>query len=370
MSEAGGLGVLGAGYMTPEAIREAIRQIRRRTSAPFGANLFVTEQAVPDDAQVQAGLERLAPYAAELGLTLAAPAQPGEDVGAQLDVICAERVPFFSFTFGIPPAAAMAALRDAGILTCGTATTVAEAVAVAEAGADMVCAQAAEAGGHRGGFLGDPAEDAVGLVALVPLIRDAVDIPVIAAGGLMDGRGIAAALALGADAAQLGTAFLLSPEAGTSEPYRHAVSTAAETDTMLTSAFSGRPARGIRNRMASELAGTELPPYPLTNAITRGLRRRAAEAGLSDYLSLWAGQGVPLARPVPAAALIDRLERDTTETLQRLTAMAPAPGTLLAAHGAARSQGRHGHERRGIGHEHRGTEAVPAQMPSRSSSRS
>ena len=236
---------------------------------------------------------------------------------------------------------------------------------MAEAGADMVCAQAAEAGGHRGGFLGDPTEGAVGLVALVPLIRDAVDIPVIAAGGLMDGRGIAAALALGADAAQLGTAFLLSPEAGTSEPYRHAVAAAAETDTMLTSAFSGKPARGIRNRMASELAGTELPPYPLTNAITRDLRRRAAEAGLSDYPHCgpgreyrWRGRSPP---PSSSSGSSARPPRRCGGSPPRTPAPAP-PASGRPAQSAANTPG--------IGRERNGTEAVPAQMPGRSSSRS
>jgi nitronate monooxygenase len=318
VGDAGGLGILGCGYLRPDAIRAAVREVRRRTAAPFGVNLLVAGESGRDDPRVGAALAALAPYAAELGLVLEPPARVAEDLAAQLDVVVAERVPLVTFAFGIPPAAALAAVRDSGALLCGTATTVAEAAALAAAGVDLVCAQGAEAGGHRGGFLGDPVDDAVGLAALTPLVCDAVPVPVIAAGGLMDGRGVAAALALGAAAAQLGTAFLRCPEAGTSEPYRRALAAAAETDTLLTSAFSGRPARGVRNRMAVELAGADLPPYPVMNALTRELRRRAAVAGRADLLSLWAGQGVPASRELPAARLVAELEREAAEALRRV----------------------------------------------------
>jgi nitronate monooxygenase len=159
----------------------------------------------------------------------------------------------------------------------------------------------------------------VGLIALVPLVRDAVDVPVIAAGGITDGRGVAAALALGADAAQLGTAFLLCPEAGTTGPYRAAVAGATETDTVLTSAFSGKPARGVRNRFAEELAAVKLPPYPVMNALTRPLRQAAAATGRAEFLSLWAGQGAPAVRELPVADLVAVLEQQTNGAFARLS---------------------------------------------------
>lgn len=316
--DAGALGILSGAYTSPDTFRANIRQARAGTSGPFGVNLLLPEPYVIDEAQVLTALDLLAPYAADLGVRLELPDDVGEDVDALLDVALEERVAFFSFTFGVPQQDRLAAFRDAGCLTCGTATTLDEAQAVVAAGADMVCAQAGEAGGHRGGWLGDPAAEAVALVSLVPLIRDAVELPLIAAGGIMDGRGVAAALALGADAAQLGTAFLLCPEAGTSEPYRKALTSARETDTTLTRAFSGRPARGVGNRMTADLAATDLPPYPVMNALTRPLRRAAAQAGRADFLSLWAGQGVRAARALPAAELVAALERETERAIQSL----------------------------------------------------
>jgi nitronate monooxygenase len=314
-SSAGGFGVFPGGYLSPDAFRDGIRAARSATGAPFGVNLFVAEDFQVDEAQIAAALDRLRPYADELGIALEAPSTFGEDVDALVEVALDERVPFLSFTFGVLPADRLAALHAAGTVSCGTATNLAEARVLADAGVGMICVQAGEAGGHRGGFL----DGAVGLTALVPLVRDAVDVPVIAAGGLMDGRGVAAALALGADAAQLGTAFLLSPEAGTNRPYRAALGLAAETDTVLTRAFSGRPARGLRNRMAEELAGVPLPPYPVMNALTRPLRQAAAAAGRADFLSLWAGHGVPAARALPAGELVATLERETDTAIARLT---------------------------------------------------
>ncbi len=316
--DAGAFGVLAAAYTTPDAFRADIRAVRAHTDAPFGVNVLLPQPYDVDQAQVAVAIALLRPYADELGVDLALPEQPADDVEALLDVALEERAGFLGFTFGIPSAERLAAFRDAGAVTCGTATTVAESRALVDAGVDMVCVQAGEAGGHRGGFLVDPAEGAVALVALVPLVRDAVDVPVLAAGGIMDGRGIAASLALGADAAALGTAFLLCPEAGTSLPYRAAVADAAETDTVITRALSGRPARGIRNRMTVELGDADLPPYPVMNALTRPLRRAAAAAGRAEFLSLWAGHGVPAARSLPAAALVRALEEETQAALDRL----------------------------------------------------
>jgi nitronate monooxygenase len=233
-------------------------------------------------------------------------------------VVLEERVPVFSFTFGIPPREMLEACRKAGILTMGTATTVAEARALEQAGVDFVCAQGAEAGGHRGTFDRDADPPLIGTMALVPQIAGAVGVPVIAAGGIMDGRGVAAALALGASAVSMGTAFLLCPEAGTSAPYRAALREARDDSTVITRAFSGRSARGLSNRFTREMAGAALAPFPVQNALTREIRAAAGKAGDSSLLSLWAGQGAPLSREVPARELAARIVREADAAIARL----------------------------------------------------
>ena len=204
----------------------------------------------------------------------------------------------------------------------GTATNVAEAVALERAGVDAVVAQGSEAGGHRGTFAGDVDAGMVGTIALVPQIADAVKVPVIASGGIMDGRGVAAALALGASGAQLGTAFLSCDEAGIPAAYKQAILDAGESDTRITRAFSGRPARGIVNRFMTEVGNAgdadAILPFPLQNTLTRPLRAAAAKAGRPEFLSLWAGQGLRLARREPAAALVKRLAEETDTVLRRL----------------------------------------------------
>jgi nitronate monooxygenase len=203
----------------------------------------------------------------------------------------------------------------------GTATTVDEAIALEVAGVDAVIAQGSEAGGHRGTFLGLAEASMVGTMALVPQIVDAVKVPVVASGGIMDGRGIAAALALGADAVQMGTAFLTADEAGASDAYRAQILAAKDNATRLTSAFSGRFARGIRNRFMEEVdaaGGDAILPFPAQNALTRPLRTAAAKQGRAELLSLWAGQGTRLARSLPAAQLVALLAAEADETLARL----------------------------------------------------
>jgi nitronate monooxygenase len=204
----------------------------------------------------------------------------------------------------------------------GTATTVEEAVAVEASGADLVCAQGSEAGAHRGTFLAAAEQSLVGTLALVPQVCDAVGIPVVAAGGIMDGRGLAAVLGLGAGAAQLGTALLRCPEAGTAEPYRRALATAAETSSAVTAKITGRAARGIENRLMRALRDVPVPPYPVMNTLTADLRRRANECGEPDLMSLWCGQGVRLAAEVPAGDLVRRLVDDAATTISRLATLA------------------------------------------------
>lgn len=314
VSDAGGLGSLGEGYVPPDQIRRDIRAVRERTDRPFAVNLFVPDPTGDrvDGATVDRALRLVAPYRAELGLPPATvPAAFSEDFDAQFTAVAGEGVPIFSFTFGVLPADRIETLHRAGTLVGGTATTPSEARALAEGGVDFVIAQGSEAGGHRGSFLPVDGDDLIGLTALVPQVLDAVDVPVVAAGGIVDGRGVAAALALGATAAQLGTTFLLCPEAGTSAAYRGAVRRARAEDTVITSAFSGRRARGIVNRFARDLAGSpDVAPYPVMNALTRDLRRVAAERGDDSLLSLWAGQGVGMARELPAGELVRTLARE------------------------------------------------------------
>ena len=316
VSSAGGLGMLGCGMRSPAAMAEAAAAVRQQTDRPFGMNLFVQATPTPDEATVQTAMERLAPLYAELGLQPQRPTQWCEDFAAQFEALLALRPAVASFTFGILDAAQVARLHAAGCLVVGTATTVAEARAWAGVGVDAVCASGTEAGGHRGTFLGDFAASQVGTLALVPQCVDAVDIPVIAAGGIMDGRGIAAAQALGAQAVQMGTAFLACPESGIGPAYRQALAQAQDTDTRLTRVFSGRPARGIVNAMMEALAAEEdrVPAYPVQNALTGALRRAAAAQGRTSHLSLWAGQGVAAVRPLPVAQLVALLAQEWAQT--------------------------------------------------------
>ena len=327
VSQAGGLGMLGCGMRSPAAMAEAAAEVRRHTQQPFGMNLFVQATPTPDETTVQAALKRLAPSYAELGLVPTVPAQWCEDFEAQFEALLAARPAVASFTFGILKAPQVRRLHEAGCYVIGTATTVQEARAWAAVGADAVCASGLEAGGHRGTFLGDFAASMVGTLALVPQCVDALTIPVIAAGAIMDGRGIAAALALGAQAVQMGTAFLACPESAIGPAYRAALNSATATDTRVTRIFSGRPARGIVNTMMELLAAHEdtVPAYPVQNALTGALRRAAAQAGRADYLSLWAGQGVAAVRPMPAAALVELLAQEwRAVSASTLPAVSPA----------------------------------------------
>jgi len=308
VSEAGALGSFGAGYLQPEAIRAAIREIRARTARPFAVNLFVPEVGPPPGEEaVAAAIAALEPIRRELkvpreiGLLGSSPS-----FSAQLAVVKEERVPAFSFTFGVLPASEVRELHALGMMVMGTATTVEEARVLEANGIDAVVAQGAEAGGHRGTFAGPGEHGLIGTMALVPQIEQAVRIPVIAAGGIMDGRGVVAAFALGATAVQMGTAFLACPESGAHALHKQAVLERSAFDqTRLTRAYSGKLVRGFGNRFMVEVekAGAILP-YPYQNAITRELRTEAAKQGRSDLASMWAGQGAPLAAEKRAGELV------------------------------------------------------------------
>lgn len=325
VSNAGALGFIGAAYLDAERILAVSRSVRSASNRPFGINLFapVEAEGSPDDQRP--ALEALAPYHHELGLappTL--PARTRQDFDEQLQAALESGASVLSFTFGPLPTKAMDALKASGIFVVGTSTTVEEAMELERAGCDAIVAQGSEAGAHRGTFGSSASFDAamVGTIALVPQIVDAVRIPVVASGGIMDGRGIAAALALGAAAAQMGTAFLTTDESGIPESYKAAILAARETDTRVTRAFSGRPARGLANRFMNEVeargAGANLG-YPAQNALTRPLRTEAARRGITDFLSLWSGQGVRMARRGSAGALVARLADETDAAVNRLT---------------------------------------------------
>lgn len=322
--EAGALGSIGATYLTPQQIADTCAAVRSKTSRPFGINLFVPEVPVPGDVHPEAAVARVAPFFEELGLPRPGPpVAAARDFDAQLDAALDGGAAVFSFTFGMLPAAARDKAKARGLRIGGTATTVDEAVALERAGIDFVVAQGSEAGGHRGTFAG-PVDQAafeagmIGTLALVPQIVDAVRVPVVASGGIMDGRGIAAVLALGAAGAQLGTAFLTCEEAGVPDVYKQAIADAHEDQTRITRAFSGRPARGIVNRFMREVE--EVLPFPLQNTLTRPLRTAAARQGRAEFLSLWAGQGVRMARRMKAAALVAALAEETDAAVRRLQA--------------------------------------------------
>lgn len=328
--EAGGLGSIGATYLTPQQIVDFCAAVRGKTQRQFGINLFVPDAPLPGPIETAPAVARVAPFFEEVGLPRPEPpAPPARDFDAQLDAALEGGAALFSFTFGMLPTAAGQKVKARGLLLAGTATTVDEAIELERAGIDVVVAQGSEAGGHRGTFAGGmdlAAFDTamIGTLALVPQIVDAVRIPVVASGGIMDGRGIAAVLALGAAGAQLGTAFLTCDEAGVPDAYKQAILDAHEDQTRITRAFSGRPARGIVNRFMREVEAPWWPqhfsilPFPLQNALTRPLRTAAAKQGRAEFLSLWAGQGVRMARRMKTADLVATLAEETDAAIRRL----------------------------------------------------
>lgn len=319
VSEAGGLGTLGAGYLSPEGIREAIREIRSRTDRPFAVNLLVTQEPSPSAEELQRGRELLAPVQREMGLEPGEPARYAPSFAAQMEVLVEEKIPVFSFTFAIPEQKWLNRLKDEGTILIGTATTVREGELLEAAGVDLVTAQGAEAGGHRGTFAGTYEQGMVGTMALVPQLAEGIGLPVIAAGGIMDGRGLAAALALGAEGVQMGTAFLTCTESGAHEVHQAQILEGTEDSTVVTRAFSGKPARGIRNRFIDQLAGREgeIPPYPVQNALTREIRQAAARRKDPERMSLWAGQGLRLSRRQGAGELVHQVVTEAEAVWKR-----------------------------------------------------
>jgi nitronate monooxygenase len=307
VSEAGGLGSLPSALYTEAELRAALDRVRAGTRRPINLNFFSHANSADDALRQSAWLARLAGYYAEAGLDPEVQKAPGGRTpfdAAAGAVVETYRPEVVSFHFGLPPAHLLDRVKRAGAKVLASATTVAEARWLADRGVDAVIAMGAEAGGHRGSFLTEAMSEQVGTFALLPQIVDAVSVPVIAAGGIADRRGVAAAFALGAAAVQVGTAYLFTPEANISEVHRQALQ-APERPTAITNLFTGRPARGIANRMMADLGPLSdlAPAFPTAGGALGPLRRAAEAAGRDDFSPLWAGQAFPLAKPMPAAAL-------------------------------------------------------------------
>jgi nitronate monooxygenase len=320
VSNFGGLGSFGAHSLTPEAIKDVVAEIRSLTSKPFAMNLWVSME--DEDARISdenAFNRSLAPLAVHIA-ALRAPRPTYKPYSPirfedQARVLLDANVPVFSFIYGIPPQEILEECRAKHIVTIGTATTPDEAAALQEAGVDAIVASGFEAGGHRGSFFRSAEDSLTGTFSLVPQIADVVDVPVIAAGGIADARGVIAALALGAEAGQMGTVFLACEESGASLLHRQALRGKRAEHTALTKGFTGRLARAIHNPLLEELnqQGTEILPYPLQRALVRNLAIPAEAAGRSDLLPLWAGQSANLSTCTDVSAFLSSLVEEVSE---------------------------------------------------------
>ncbi|MER2091704.1 MAG: nitronate monooxygenase [Saccharopolyspora rectivirgula] len=316
VSSAGGLGFLAGGYLTEKALTEQVSAVRESTSEPFGVNLFVPgiRHAIDlDDYCARMGAE-----AARYGVRAGAPSWDDDQYQAKVELIVHQRIPVVSFTFGLPEESVVERLHEVGSEVVVTVTTPEEAAQAAAVGADAVCVQGMEAGGHRAVFEDDGRSPGggplYGLLAALRLVKAEVDLPVIAAGGLVHGADVAAVLTAGAVAAQLGTAFLVCAEAGTSSEHRAQIAAGARW-TELTRAFSGRPARGLVNEFMTEHGPVAPAAYPQLNNLTKPIRGAAAKAGDPERMSMWAGQTYSQARPMPAAQLVQQLMAEAREAM-------------------------------------------------------
>jgi nitronate monooxygenase len=324
VARAGALGALPSGMLNADLLRAQVTQFRGATAnRPLNLNFFAHQSPVPNNAREHAWRERLKPYYVEFGIDPAAPvpATNRAPFDAAMCAVVEELKPeVVSFHYGLPDAALVARVKAAGGRVISSATTVEEARALETNGCDAVIAQGIEAGGHRGMFLSDDIGTQVGLFTLLPQVVDAVQVPVIAAGGIGDARGIVAALALGASAVQLGTAFLFCPEAKATPPHRAALRAARADSTVLTNVFSGRPARGLINRAIRELGPISaiVPEFPLASGALAPLHAKAQAQGSGDFSPMLAGQAVVLGREAPAGELIKNLVSETQDLLRKL----------------------------------------------------
>jgi nitronate monooxygenase len=325
VSEAGGLGSLPCAMLNAGQLRTELGIIRQRTARPFNVNFFCHRQPRPDPARDAAWKQRLEGYYREFGLDLSAAASgpgrlPFDD--ATCELVEEFRPAVVSFHFGLPERRLLDRVKAAGARVLSSATTVAEACWLEDGGCDAIIAQGSEAGGHRGMFLTSDIAGQVGTFALVPQVADAVRLPVIATGGITDARGIVAALALGAAGVQIGTAYLFCPESIIGAPFRAALKEARDDGTALTNLFTGRPARGMVNRLMREIGPVSdvAPEFPLATGAIAPLRAKAEAAGSGDFTPLWAGQAAPLGRAMPAGELTRTLAAEAQSYLQQLGA--------------------------------------------------
>jgi nitronate monooxygenase len=314
VSEAGGLGFIAAGYKTVDEVRREIEQVRARTRGAFGVNVFFPTQLAADEAAVGEYTLRLAGEAERYGVPCGEPRWSDDEWERKLELVARERPAVVSFTFGCPASAIVAQLRSHGIAVWCTVTRPAEAKVATAAGVDALVVQGSEAGGHQASF-DDTDATPVGLLALLQLVRKATDLPLVAAGGIATGEAVAGAIAAGAAAAQIGSALMLTPEAGTSPPHRAAFN--ADAPTALTRAFTGRRARGIVNRFMRDHDAAAPKAYPHVHYLTVPLRAAARAAGDADGINLWAGQAYPLAEAAPAATLVARWGAEAHAVLRR-----------------------------------------------------
>lgn len=315
-SKAGCLGMIGAGYLSAEQLHNQIIDIQKETQQ-FGVNLFVPQPFAINQTEVNEASERLYPFTEILHIRQSEPSIKTYDTfkqtfDQQIEVIISTHVPVCSFTFGLPSDDIVRRLKENGTMLIGTATTVSEAIACEKAGMDLVTVQGSEAGGHRGNFLQHQEESMIGLMSLIPQAVDAVKIPVIAAGGIMDGRGIAASLMLGAQAVQMGTAFLTTTESGANLLHKEKILSSVEDEVILTRAFSGKWARGLQNTytLAMQQEQYLMPDFPITNSLTKPMRQAAGQQNNSEFLSLWSGQSPRLARNESVEELVERISKE------------------------------------------------------------
>ena len=321
VSNFGGLGSFGTLNLLPDAIKDVIGEIRSLTAKPFAMNLWVSQEDEgarrSDESAFNRSLAPIARHLTELGAPLPThkPYSPPTRFEDQARALIEAKVPVFTFVFGVPPTEILQECRAKEIVTIGAATTPEEAAALEEAGVDAIAASGFEAGGHRGSFLRAADDSLTGTFSLVPRIADTVNVPVIAAGGIADARGLIAALALGAEAVQMGTAFLACEESGASRLHRQALQEKRAGHTALTKGFTGRLARGIHNRLLEELnrPGIEILPYPLQRALVRNLAIPAEAAGRSDLLPLWVGQSANLSTCADVSDFLTSLVEEVSE---------------------------------------------------------
>jgi nitronate monooxygenase len=317
VTNAGGLGSFGAGYLTPKEIAKGISEIRELTDQPFAVNLF--SPSMEETKNLKTSQEALIRYHQELGIPLKFSHERSlPPLKEQIEVLIEEKIPVFSFTFGIPPLSYLQQLKKQKTVLIGTATTLEEALLLEESGVDAIAAQGIEAGGHRGTFLHPDVDPLLSTATLIALLSRHCQVPILAAGGIMNGAGVAAALALGAQGTQLGTAFIASPESGASPAYKKALIESKGAKTTLTACFTGKIARALVNRFTKEMQGAPIASYPIQHFLTQNMRLCAAKDNRPEFMALYAGEGFQLCSNLPAGEIVSLLVQQTVAAVQGL----------------------------------------------------